>query len=266
MWLIQNALFGDEAGYDNFIAAIDHTGDRRIPLDYVFWESTIDLKLTGTVPSEVIPFGTRAFVCYGRQHGWCVYWDDSYQYPSLCALGKEFINWDLETAPLDELEVPDTGKVYIREAAGFNIIKGKVINGYAWPDWVRGFKSNVGVNPRYHDWHPIDGTTLFVMAPVKTIIDEYRVWIIDRKVVSSSQYVVQGKVKYSNTDNDQYVNGYAQEIADSLQFGTGNYVLDVFRTEQGLRVGEINCIHCSGWYAIDSVKVVEALSSIQCVV
>ena len=272
IWLVQNALFGDEFGYDNFIAAIDATGDRRIQLDYTFWESTIDLKLTGTTPKELLPFGTRSFVCYAKQNGWIVYWDDAFEYPSLLQLGEEFINYDMTVGSLGDLQVPDTGKVYVREAAGFNIIKGKVISGYAWPDWVEGFKRSFAdgyhavygedgtKTQRYHDWHPITEDSLFVWAPVKTIIDEYRVWIVDGRVVTSSQYINHGDIKYTNSDENHEVNSYAQRIADNLPFNMRNYVLDVFRTEHGLKIGEINCLHCSGWYAIDSRKVVAALS------
>lgn len=261
IWLVQKALFGDEFGYDNFLAAIDHAGERRIPLDYVFWESTIDLKLTGVDNlHEVIPFGTREFTAYGIKNRWRIYWDKGYSYPALRCLGKEFINWDLTVAPLDNLKLPDSEKVYIREAAGFNIIKGKVISSYAWPEWIAGFKRDETESCRgHHDWHPINGDTLFVAAPVKTILDEYRCWVIDGKVISSSCYVHNGVIEYSNTDDDFEVNHYAQQMVDRLPFSMRNFVLDVFRTTDGLRVGELNCIHCSGWYAINSGKVVRAL-------
>ena len=261
VWLVQNALFGDEFGYDSFVAAIDATGDRRLILDHTMWEATIDLKLTGVEPKLALPFGTRSFVCYAKKAGWTVYWDEAYDYTSLLCLGEDFINYDLSCAPLDELKVPSDGKIYIREAAGFNIIKGKVISAYAWPDWVNGFK--YGSEPAsctWHDWHPISGYSLFVCAPIKKIVDEYRVWIVGGKVVSSSQYVNKGDIKYTNSDENFVVNSYAQRIADRLAFNMENYVMDVFRTDRGLKVGELNCMHCSGWYAIDSRKVVNALA------
>lgn len=263
IWLVQNALFGEEMEYERFIAAIDHTGDRRIKLDYVFWESTIDLKLTGVTDlKSIIPFGTRSFVAYAIKNGWRVFWDQDYDYAALRCLGEDFINHDLQVGPMDELEVPYDGKIYMREAAGFNIIKGKVISAYSWPDWKNGFKRNLegDVSPHHHDWHPIDGTTPFVVAPVKKIINEYRVWVVARKVISSSRYVENGVVKYSNSDDNFVVNSYAQKMVDKLPFKMDNFVIDIFETDKGLRVGELNCLHCSGWYAIDSVKVVEALS------
>lgn len=260
IWLVQNALFGDEHGYNNFLAAIDHTGERRIPLDYVFWESTIDLKLTGANPQQIIPFGTREFTVYGIKQGWNVYWDPDYSYPALRYLGREFINWDLTVAPLDNLQLPDAEKVYIREAAGFNIIKGKVISSYAWPEWIAGFKRGESETRRnYHDWHPINSETLFIAAPVKTIFDEYRCWVINGKVVSSSCYFHNGRIQYFNTDDNHEINSYAQRMVERLPFSMCNFVIDIFRTDSGLRVGELNCIHCAGWYSIDSRKVVEAL-------
>jgi hypothetical protein len=262
IWLVQNAMFGDEFGIDQFTAAIDATGDRRIQLDYVFWESTIDLKLTDTVPSELIPFGTRSFVAYAMKQGWKVFWDKSYEYSSLLALGEEFINYDMTVGPLDKLVVPDQGKIYIREAAGFNIIKGKVINAYAWPDWVRGFTEDRenDSNPHHHDWHPINGDSLFVTAPVKTITDEWRVWVINGEVVSASQYVRNGDIQYSNADENWYVTSYAQRMVEKFPFATDSYVIDIFKTDKGLKVGEINCLHCSGWYHVNPQKVVHALS------
>lgn len=261
IWLVQNAMFGDEFGIDQFTAAIDVTGDRRIQLDYVFWESTIDLKLTGVTDlKSLIPFGTRSFVAYGMKQGWNVYWDRDFEYTSLIELGEEFINHDLTVAPLDYLKVPDTGKAYVREAAGFNIIKGKVINGYAWPEWVAGFTRQTEVLTSHHDWHPIDGNTPFIYAPVKPIYDEFRVWIIKGKVTSSSQYVANGVVEYWNTDEEFDVNNYAQKIADKLPFNMENYVLDIFRTDKGFKVGEINCLHCSGWYHVNPQKIVAALA------
>lgn len=262
IWLVQNAMFGDEFGVDQFQAAIDATGDRRIQLDYVFWESTIDLKLTGVENlKDLIPFGTRSFTAYGMKEGWNVYWDKSFEYPSLLALGEDFINHDMTVGKLKDLVVPDSGKIYIREAAGFNIIKGTVINAYSWPDWVAGFAKRSEVLPTHHDWHPINEDSLFITAPIKPIYDEYRVWVIKGNVVTSSQYVKEGVISYHNTDAYWQMNNYAQMIADKIPYNMENYVLDIFRTDKGLRVGEINCIHCAGWYHVDSRKVVQALSN-----
>jgi hypothetical protein len=259
-WIVQNAMFGDEFGYDSFIAAIDYLGQNRIIVDYAFWEATIDLKVAGLKPESILPFGTRSFVKFGMRNGWTIPWNNSYEYYTLLALGEDFINHDMQVDILDNLKVPGDGKVYIREAAGFNIVKGKVISGYAWPDWVNGFKTTNHVSVSYHDWHKIDGDSLFIWAPVKKIFDEYRVWVVDKRVVSSSQYVNKGEIEYTNSDDNWEVNHYAQVMVDKLDIlCMDNFVIDIFRTEKGLKVGEINCMPCSGWYAIDACKVVEEL-------
>jgi hypothetical protein len=166
IWVVQNALFGDEHGHESFTAAIKEAGERCIQLDYTFWDMTVDLKLANTNAKDVLPFGTRSFVCYGRKNGWCVYWDVDFQYSSLLALGEDFVNHDMQIGPLDQLKVPDTGKVFIREASGFNIIKGKVISGYSWPACAAGFKRSADdVNRKDYDWHPIEDDTVFAWAP-----------------------------------------------------------------------------------------------------
>lgn len=259
VWLVQNSMFDNEFGYDQFVSAIDAAGQRRIEIPYCFWDYSVDIKLNGVDPSVVMPFGTRELVAYGMRHGWRVYWDDSYDYTSLLCLGDDFINHDMTVGKLDELKVPDTGKVYLREASGFNILKGRVISGYSFGDCARGFKHASPMDKRYHDWHPITGDSMFVFAPVKNILEEYRVWVIGGRVTSSSRYILNGAISYENSDGNEEVVDFSQRMADKMVFSTDNYVIDVFRTDLGLKVGEINCIHCSGWYDIDSGKVVRAL-------
>lgn len=261
IWLVQNAMFQDEFGYDSFIASIDFQNQRRIPLDYCFWQSAIDLKLTGIEnPKQILPFGTRPFISYAIDRGWNVFWNKEFNYSRLRYLGKDFINGDMMILPLSEIRPLRADTFFLREAAGFNIVKGKVISKYAFEEWVATVSDPTPEN--FYDWHPITKETLFAIAISKPIYDEYRVWIIDNKVVTSSQYVVEGVVDYINSDDNVKVNSYAQSIADSKLFEMDNYVLDIFRTDRGLQVGEVNCIHCSGFYAMNSMKMVDSLIKI----
>ena len=247
-YLIQNALFGDESGYDSFVSAIKAP---IITIPYVFWEYTLDLKIAGIPANRIIPFGTCALVVYGLEHGWAVSWDKEYNYSDLCCLGKEFINHDLELFNLRDLNQLPLGKIYIREDSGFNIIKGRVVEG--------SFDVNTG---DHESWKVVNGDTKMVWAPVKTIEEEYRVWVIGRKVVTASLYRSGRITMYANADSNSEVVDYAQSIVPRLPISVDNLVVDIFRTPQGLKVGEINCIHCSGWYAADAGKVAGALSRI----
>lgn len=276
VWLIQNGLFEDheEYGYESFIGAIDESGQKRIDLPNVFWNDILDLRIKGIDPAIILPFGTRTFAAYGLKNGWNVSWDHNYSYQSLLRLGTDFINHDMEVAPLDELSPPSNGRVFIRDASGWNITKGGVISSYAWPEWRDGFKFRGEQNRlNEYDWKVIDGSTLFAMAPIKPIYAEYRCWIINGKVVTASQYIKDGQIDYGNVDENLIVFPYAQRMADKIRdlgiFTAPHYVLDIFRSERklnpefrGLHVGEINCMHCSGWYAINSKKVVTALLAI----
>lgn len=259
--------------FERFCAAIDDTGQQRIKLAWQGWDATIDMKLADINPAEVIPFGTRELVSYGISLGWKIFWNEEYSYASLLAFGLDFVNHDMVVGPLDRLMTTEAAKtiiyqlrkgqesVFVREVAGFNIIKGKVINCYS-PGWQNGLKVEGREYPQqYKDWHPITGTSLFAMAPVKKIHDEYRVWIINNKAVTGSAYILGGEITGQNIDDSDSdgVMSYAERQAARKLLGMDNYVLDIFRTDEGLKVGEVNSIHCAGFYDVKPEKIVEAL-------
>lgn len=264
-WLVQNTNFQEEFGYHNFIAAIDAAGQKRIDISQVFWDSTIDLKLTGLDPSTVIPFGNVSFMHYGLKNGWQVYWDPEYTYSHLwLALGKNFINHDMVVGTLDELETPTyDGKCFVKENAGSNFVKGGVINCYDWPQVKDDILiKNQTVDKKRHDYKLIDTSTEFCIAAAKPITEEYRCWCINGKVVTSSRYITEDReIRYTNTDDNLEVMNFAQAMVNELSWLTSmrTYTIDLFRTNGVLKVGELNCINCSGWYAVDTRKIVEAL-------
>jgi hypothetical protein len=248
VWLVQNALFEEESGYLDFTSEIDKTGQIRIEIPYCFWEYTIDMKLAGILPHRIIPFGTVELIKYGLTQGWHIEWNKSFEYSDLLVLGEDFLNNDMIVGPASILEVPSSGKVFIKENAGFNRFKGQVISGYAWKDVLEGYVRKGLSN--------VEG---FTCSSVKNIQEEFRVWVIDNRVISITSYQTGGTLVYKNRDDDEEVASFARKIVDNNYFGMESYTLDIYQTDKGLKVGEINCIHCSGWYAADSKKIVKAI-------
>jgi hypothetical protein len=99
--------------------------------------------------------------------------------------------------------------------------------------------------------------TEIMISPPKNIINEYRCWIVDRKVVTASLYKRSGRVVYSDMV-DQYILDYAQRIAD-IWSPLDCYVLDVALMEDGLKVIETNTLNAAGFYAANMSKLVQAL-------
>lgn len=257
-WLIQDTLFNEKDQHEKLILALKN--ENVITLPYTFWEEIIDLRIKDLSPKTIFPFGTCSLAYYGIKNNWNTFWDEKYTYSGLLKLEEDFINNDLKYGPLSSLQIPYDGKIYLREDTGFNTFKGTVVSCYAWEDVINGMKRSADNEYRRDfSWHAITDETIFTYSSVKKIVEEYRVFIVKNKVVTLSRYSFNGELVYTNADNNNQVIDFVYKIIPKLEFNTENFVLDIFKTDKGLKVGEVNCIHCSGWYDIDVEKLIKSL-------
>lgn len=113
---------------------------------------------------------------------------------------------------------------------------------------------NLDVDHQHMDLTP--NTEIIVSTP-KNIMNEYRCWVVGRKIVTSSMYKRNGQVIYSDMV-DQYIIDYAQTIVDKWS-PLDCYVLDIAITENGPKVIETNTLNAAGFYAANMSKLVQAL-------
>jgi hypothetical protein len=86
----------------------------------------------------------------------------------------------------------------------------------------------------------------------KDIMREFRTWVVDGKVVDASQYKIGTKVTYERCTEPEVLE-FAQKMVDIYQPAKA-FVLDVCMTSEGMKVVEVNCINCSGFYDVDLTK------------
>lgn len=104
-------------------------------------------------------------------------------------------------------------------------------------------------------------TELMLCAP-RRILKEWRVWIVEGSVVTYSLYKEGARVVYRpEIDADAYA--FACELAAQNPDYAQAYVLDICRTEDGLRMLETNCVNAAGFYAADLVKLAARLDAIE---
>lgn len=108
----------------------------------------------------------------------------------------------------------------------------------------------------------VDKHSLIMIADCNDTWREYRSFIVDRKVVTTSLYMVEGKLTCKNQDDR---NWKFQEILDQLpdlDMFPSCFVMDtaISKYEKDLKVLEINSINCAGLYACDERKIVKALA------
>jgi len=107
------------------------------------------------------------------------------------------------------------------------------------------------------------GQDTVIIAPLRTIKDEYRFFMHKDNILGSSRYMLEGKVKPSNF--------VAQEIKDKAkEYGKlynpmDIYVMDLCSLEDSdeIKIVEYNCWNCSGFYHCDIKSIIKQINVIK---
>ena len=101
-------------------------------------------------------------------------------------------------------------------------------------------------------------TELMFTEPVR-ILKEWRLWVVRDEIVTHSLYKEGSRVVYRHEIDD-----------DALEFASGlvkanpdyapAYVVDICRTDDGLKMLETNCINAAGFYEADLLKLVSSIN------
>jgi hypothetical protein len=103
-------------------------------------------------------------------------------------------------------------------------------------------------------------TELLLSVPV-TIQKEWRVWIVAGEVVTWSLYKMAGKMVVRQ-EIDQDALDFVRTMVEVNPGYSDAYVIDICRTENGLRIIETNCINASGYYEADLQKLIFAIEDL----
>jgi hypothetical protein len=106
---------------------------------------------------------------------------------------------------------------------------------------------------------PLGLDTRIQVAPPLDVIAEWRTVVVDGRVVASSQYRSNGRLKITG-EVPSAVTDFAEEMAAGYA-PAPVFVLDVGEVEGGLRVVETNCFNSAGFYWCDLHAVVRAVNA-----
>ncbi|WP_140846500.1 ATP-grasp domain-containing protein [Paracoccus sp. FO-3] len=107
--------------------------------------------------------------------------------------------------------------------------------------------------------------TLMMLTPPARILKEWRIWIVNGDVVTYSLYKEGARVTYRH-EIDEDALEFAQTLARLNEDYSPAYVMDICRTEEGLRLLETNCINAAGFYAADLMKLAAMIDGMACTV
>ncbi len=166
----------------------------------------------------------------------------------LCELGGDLLNSDIVTGVFSDIRVGHMTKFFIRPMEDNKVFDGMVIDSEMLKIWrsdpSKKYLSELEV----------------IASPVKAIYREYRLFVVNRKVVTGSVYKIAGRPHVSDVI-EQDVIDYANSIIKKW-VPSESLVMDVALSEDGFKVIEFNNINSSGFYASNVLRYVEAVQAI----
>jgi ATP-grasp domain, R2K clade family 3 len=249
-WIIQEN-FSNEIGFDRLIDSL-----RRHSLPFIIVKVipfVHELLPEPNIPNlPIIISGSKILSKIALDRGW--------QPGALLNENFDFCMWREKYRGLllnDDAIVTEFGKlapiepVFVRPCSDCKTFGGFMLepeNLQSWREQILGIS----------DGHStLTADTLVLSATVKEILQEYRFFVVDGRVITGSQYKVSVDL-HANSHCDRSALALAETAARIWQPASA-FVIDIAITPIGAKVIEINCLTTSGFYGADVDLLVEAL-------
>lgn len=253
-WIIQNNIYNED-GFKSLIETLE-----TLELPYSIHKC---VPFVGTLEPEpepaqnrIVVMGSYTLAREAIKRNWNpgVFLNENFNTEiQWCHWGDLMMNADHEIHCFSQ--VPEQpGPFFIRPVYDSKAFTGEVT------DWLTFIEWRDRVLSLTSDDNPtITWDTEVLISSVKEIYGEYRIWIVDGKAVSWSQYRV-GRRKLKNyiPDVDERIRNFAEECA-AIWSPHRAFVLDIFETPDGLFIGEVNNLNSAGFYAANMGKLIMAL-------
>jgi ATP-grasp domain, R2K clade family 3 len=257
-WIIQNNIYSEE-GFDNLISTLDTLGLPYSVHKCVPFEGTLDPE-PKPIDGKAIVMGSYTLALKAKQYGWtpgAFITEDLDYKKQLAHWGTAMFNHDAIFTTFGAVE-PQKNPFFIRPVADTKSFTGFVVD---WPYFENWRNGEIRHAKKYPD-DVLNGRILsldteVMVCPNKRIYNEFRTWIVNGKAVAWSQYKV-GTMQHYRENVDQRILSFAGEVA-KIWSPAPAYVLDVFETENGLFIGEINNLNAAGFYKANMGKLIMAL-------
>lgn len=259
IWVIRKG-FSDKA-YLQLIEALSRMDIEYIMVDYVPFDDENVYGLPDDFDrTDVIAYGGQGLINYGKNHGWSgVFQNDNFAVTAWMAhYGDELLNYDSVVTTIEKAN-PKADRLFVRPVHDTKSFSGQLMdweNFYTWKNSILAIPDDV--------FSTITGNTEITIATVKQIIAEYRLFVVDGKVVTGSEYKRGNTVAYYE-HVPEYVLEYAKKVISMWEPDLA-YCLDIAEvySDNGsyCKVLEINCINGCGLYASDVYKYANALQSL----
>ena len=245
-YLVQEDLYNSRNEV-NLIEALD-----RLGLEYEFYKHVpfTDKLLFSTTRKDVILFGSVRASVLSKNYGFDVgsFYNSNHDYkvysekykghmlnePEYFLFGSKISAEKFFCRPTQDTK-EFTGKVFYREEWE-SFIKEKLTNG--------------------HKTTLTKDTEILISSP-KNILQEIRCFVVGGEVVTASFYKIGSQIIYKECFDEDII-AFANERVKQFSLAPA-FVIDICRTDDGLKVIECGCMNCAGFYDINIKKLLSKL-------
>ncbi len=250
-WIIQENLWNEE-GHSLLLQALDKNGSEYTIVKVRPFIHTIEPDVN--LPNPVMVIGATTLVQIGKSRNWfpSAFINENFDFRVQVQHWKDWmLNYEAIVAPLDTID-PPWEPFFIRPPEDSKLFAGTLMTHAELEQWKK--DTSEVYSDGYTSLTP--RTPVMASAP-KEIYAEYRLFVINKKFITGSQYRLGGRF-YQNANIPEMVVNFVEYIS-SLWVPDSAFCMDVADTPEGLRVIEVNCINSSGFYKSDVSKTVQAL-------
>lgn len=243
-WVVQNNMYA-QRGYTEIITTLDKVGCDYRDVKVVPFSHEFDPPIE--VENPVIVLGTFTICQLAIQNNWTpgAYLNDNFKFSEV-SKHYEMLNDDAKVVKFGNPgDLP--ARFFCRPDDDGKMFSGQIFTWSSFHLW----RDGILATPDY----PITEETQIVVASEKEIHEEYRLFVIDGKVVTGSRYKVGDSLSLSE-EIPLAVLDFANRMIECWTPAEA-FVLDI--VTPGPKVGEINCFNCSGLYKSDFEKIVRTI-------
>lgn len=246
-WLVQQSLFKPE-NYTRLTNALVRQGIEYTVVGIA--NGTLELLPDVNPQGKVYVCGALKLRKIAEQRSWFPgsFLNDNFRFDLwLQQLNDELLNHDAVIGRLKDIEINHKQSFFIRPLEDNKAFDGVVMDMETFVPWCRSVANqSIASMP-------------VVVSSVKDIYREYRLFVVQGKVVTGSVYKMAGKAVAVELNEPEVVD-YANRI-DKKWAPAESYVIDIAATAKGFKVIEFNNINSSGFYASDVDSYVRAIQA-----
>ena len=269
-WLLQqNALSSEIDLFDTITRTLDQGGmpwtavralsftDKIVAADQdINGKDLADIaELDIDIQGPIMVYGSYTLALIAAKKNWTpgAFVNDNFTHDALAGGWgtSRMLNGDAVVCQLDGLESALYGRenVFLRPFEDTKSFSGMVLGSDEACWWAQNaVKANGPM---------LNSATKIVVASTRSILAEYRLFVVDGNVVTSSLYKL-GQRVISDRYTPDSVLDYAKGCIE-LWVPDRAFALDIAETPEGLCIIEVNNINSSGVYAADLSKLIQAM-------